>query len=197
MHTRRNFLTTLGMAAGVAFAPKILTKSLWQIPQDLVAWDGPATLEWCLAAAVAELAANLPHDRFRHVPHLKNLGDPLIPQHAHYLGISFSFDPQSGPTRREVRERFLKPAMAQLADEINFRKPRTCFALPVPNALEYAGRIVNEEHGLDLRFCRAWDIGHSWTPEDEEGNPRLDAVGEPIVHFSPPGWINRFDIAVA
>lgn len=189
MISRRSFLSTLGIAAsGIALRPSLVrTASKWLVPEDVVVYDGPINLEWLLAESVAALAANLDHKQFRYIPELSR----LMPDQ-HHLGIDFRFERADQFSRKDFRATYIEPAMSQLAQAIESRKPRTCLMLELPKSVEYAGRIVNERAGLDLRFIRAWDIG---SPADTYTDHNGGEVFE--IPARSPNWINRFDILVA
>lgn len=187
MISRRSFLSTLGIAAsGIALVPntaKIAGK--WLIPENVVAYDGPVSLEWILAESLAVFAANLDHQQFRHVDQPAG-----VRPGATWRGIDFQIaERELQRSRKEFREIYIEPGMNQLAQAIRnvSPKPLTCLALEVPRGVEFAGRMVNEQHGLDLRFVRAWHMG-------DEGFTDFDGS---YIPGRPPGWINRFDVCVA
>jgi hypothetical protein len=187
--SRRSFLSALGIAAsGVALVPKMRVANRWLIPESIVAYDGPVSLEWILAESLAALAANLSFEQFRHVDEPSKLFAG-----ASHRGIDFEMNDRNLQlSRKEFREIYIEPAMGCMAEEIKFLKPRTCLALDVPQAVEFAGRMVNEKHGLDLRFIRAWDMGSTVdTYTDEETGRVIELPSR------PPAWRNRFDILVA
>jgi hypothetical protein len=189
MISRRSFLSALGIAAsGVALVPKMRVANRWLIPESIVAYDGPVSLEWILAESLAALAANLSFEQFRHVDEPSKLYAG-----ASHRGISFEMNDRTMQlSRKEVREQYIEPSMDCLASEIKFLKPQTCLALDVPQAVEFAGRMVNEKHGLDLRFIRAWDMGSpAYFAESDETLQPIE------IPSRPSGWINRFDILVA
>jgi hypothetical protein len=189
MISRRSFLSALGIAAsGVALVPKMRLANRWLIPESIVAYDGPVSLEWILAESLAALAANLSFEQFRHVDEPSKLFAG-----ASHRGISFEMNDRTMQlSRKEVREQYIEPSMDCLANEIKFLNPRTCLALDVPQAVEFAGRMVNEKHGLDLRFIRAWDMGSpAYFAESDETLQPIE------IPSRPSGWINRFDILVA
>lgn len=184
MPTRRSFLATLGIAAsGIAFRPSLD----FLVPDNIVSYEGEPNLRWLLAEAVAALGANLPENQFRHVNQPSSLAEGR-----HQFGVNFRWNERLMTlSKKEIREQYIDPAMHALANEIRFRKAKTCFALDVPHAVEETARIYAPKHGLDLRFIRAWDSGappHSFT----------DRHGETVELLPrPAGWIARFDMLVA
>lgn len=181
MLSRRSFLHTLGIAAaGIAFRPKLD----FLVPDNIVAYDGEANLRWLMAESVALLAAELPEKQFRPMPGPARLG---AVQDGYQFGIQFPFDDDFlKRPKEEIREMYIRPAMGQLAQQVLFRKARCSFPLPLSNAMNDCARIRSPKNGLDLRFMRAWDIGHSWT--DEETGKEC---------FTPPQWRARFDMLIA
>lgn len=187
MTTRRSFLQTLGMAAaGVAFGKTLPWSTVWHVPRDLHAYDGPVNMYWILADAVATLADNLPAEQFHYVAKPHRFGQQPMQQ----WGIDLRFDEDDlKRSRKEFHSYFIEPAMIQMANTLREYGAKTCFALELPTAVEHAARLCNPEHGFDLRFCRAFDIGGCGEYEDDNGKL--------VAWERPPGYINRFDVAVA
>jgi hypothetical protein len=170
--TRRSFLHTLGLAATGMALQKVVPSEIWHIPENVIAYDGPASMEWMLAAALASLASNLPSDQFRHIPGSHRLSADGM----HMLAVDIADD--FSMTKDRMKRCYIDPAMAALGEAIRERKPKICLSLALPPhaaELKACGKMVNERHGLDLRFLRAQDM--SVYPE---------------VRF-----INRFDVMVA
>jgi hypothetical protein len=192
MHTtRRSFLHTLGIAAaGIAFRPV----GGFLVPDNIVLYDGEPNLRWLLAESVAQLAAELPEKQFHHVPEPTRLTGTMISfSNMHQFGVHLRWkDDFLQRSKDEIREQYLRPAMCQMANEIRFLKPTTCFRLEMPRAVENCAAISAPKHGLDLRFIRAWNAGSpAYSHTNEE-------TGELVtISAEPPGWIARFDMLVA
>lgn len=184
---RRSFLSTLGIAAaGIAFRPV----GSWLVPDDIVSYDGEPNLRWLLAESIALLAAELPEKQFHHVTGATRLG-ALGSAHQFGVDLRWADDLLKRP-KDEIRSHYLAPCMAQMANEIKHLRPKTCFRLELPRAVDQAAAISAPKHGLDLRFVRAWHMGSAAGEYIEEDTGELFQYPA-----TPPGWVARFDMLVA
>lgn len=124
-------------------------------------------------------------------------GTDLAGKEVHFFGVEFDMSNKVIALLHEaagghaasaayVRQAYIEPAMAQLAQEMRKQRLQYCVRVPVPNAVELGCWQLDREHGIELRFVRAWSPGEPEFVYDGETYPA-----------KPPRWINRFDIAVA
>ena len=103
-------------------------------------------------------------------------------EYPHQFRIDFmpSLDSFNTLTDDQMKDRYVLPAMSQMANEIRFQKASRFAELPLPGGIADAVRVTG--HGVSLRGLRAYDMGYGY--EDSFGNYIAGS----------PGYICRFDV---
>lgn len=190
---RREFLQDLGLAAGASIAFTMLPRSLatWLFPQDIIPHLGEVTPEWISAESLALLCEMYPTHKLIHRKDVQReinklpiepfqLGKPIWSvdgRETRHFGVDIVFPENFRKMPLNLlREAYLRPSMALFANQLKECKPKFCFPLELPKAVEWSHTAFHEQRGLDIRFVRMVDIG----------------TEQRMAQF-----VNRFDICVA